>query len=1010
MGGRPFNSLSDLLNMIPWCNTHPAFVKDVYFCLSSQNQVGEVLHGRARAKRLKENASFIRAIWLDIDVKAAPKGYPDLAQAVAALRAFCTAKGYPFPNALVASGGGLHAYWIASERMTPDEWLPYAQALREAAVDFGLRCDAGLTTDEARVLRVPGTFNHKTTPAKPVTLLHLTPDYIFDGLLPKAVGAKRQVTAAVTGVVMLPGRPAAAFAGLVPEPFTGLREHSNLPLDPVPAIQNCPMLLEALRTGGKNQSQGLWNLTTLINTFVKGGRKLATLMSQGYKTYDPGELDALWDRKVGEGLGWPSCHAISNETSICKTCPHWGKIRSPLNLTSRIAPPAATAAASLFTVPGVTGPIAPADLELPSGYEVDNRPKKMTGHIGFIENKLIGNAGQTTPEWHELFLCKVYNQWVERDPAKIHFTATTSKGQTTDVTVLQEHFSTQQALELTLNKQGVKYVPEAAVKLKGFFMHWLAKMHAAAAARKSSSYGWHVGADGKDHGFAYGGSLFMDTGQVLPAGFGDAQTKRLYAPRGVIDPWFEAFRLITEQDRPHLEALVAVFFAAPLMRFTGQYNGTISGVGLSGVNKTSAVKVGLGIWADPKNAKENDMTSIKSLLMKAGSVRNIAVCWDDIPDEKMKNTLATTMTMSQGRGAATLKITREQNEIAEWQSLLCVAANKSFVDFAISEKHDTAMLMRMFEFKIEPPTKPRRLESYEADLIYQGTEENFGHMGLLYAQYIATHILQVQKMVTSMAHAIGKAVGNKEPERFWMAMVSAIWCGAAIYNDIITEKFAGQDKPLFALDPLLKCLIDTYKEMRQRIKDGNTSMATAAGAESALTLFLKAFGDRTAWTDKMVTGAGRPGVNSVTPVFVPPHGAYTKAIEVRWILNERLLRFSSATFNKHMKDNNINVGEAMAGLKKFYNATIPTSRFNLASGLGYSANKEQCIEIYVPQGSELEEGMYAHTPLDERPDIKMAPVEREGWLDPTAAASTGLAGGMAQAAKDLELVRGMTGP
>ena len=336
MGGRPFSKIADFLAMVPWCNSHPEMVKDVYFCLSQQSQTGPIDGGRAKVKRSAANATFLKAIWLDIDVKAPPKGYADLAEAMKDVRAFCAAKGYPFPNALVASGGGLHAYWIADNPMTVFEWLGYATALRTAAEDFGLRCDAGLTTDCARVLRVPSTFNHKTIPAKPVVLLHLTPDYAFKGLLPEVAGPMKN-TAKVTSVPMLPGRPAGAFAALTPEGFTGIREFDDTPLDPVPAIQGCPMLLEALRAGGKNQSQGLWNLTVLANTFFKSGHKLAHQMSSGYKTYDPAETEAMWERKKNEGLGWPSCKAISNECGLCKTCPHFGKIKSPLHLSLRPA-------------------------------------------------------------------------------------------------------------------------------------------------------------------------------------------------------------------------------------------------------------------------------------------------------------------------------------------------------------------------------------------------------------------------------------------------------------------------------------------------------------------------------------------------------------------------------------------------------------------------------------------------------------------------------------------------
>ncbi len=40
MGGQPFTDINDFMNMIPWCNSHPRAVKDVYFCLSQQAKAG----------------------------------------------------------------------------------------------------------------------------------------------------------------------------------------------------------------------------------------------------------------------------------------------------------------------------------------------------------------------------------------------------------------------------------------------------------------------------------------------------------------------------------------------------------------------------------------------------------------------------------------------------------------------------------------------------------------------------------------------------------------------------------------------------------------------------------------------------------------------------------------------------------------------------------------------------------------------------------------------------------
>jgi hypothetical protein len=87
------------------------------------------------------NCPSPKAIWLDVDVKAAPKGYPTLGDAIKAIGEFVKATNLPWPNALVASGGGLHVYWISNRPMPVEEWQPYAEGLKLLAMDHNLRCD-----------------------------------------------------------------------------------------------------------------------------------------------------------------------------------------------------------------------------------------------------------------------------------------------------------------------------------------------------------------------------------------------------------------------------------------------------------------------------------------------------------------------------------------------------------------------------------------------------------------------------------------------------------------------------------------------------------------------------------------------------------------------------------------------------------------------------------------------------------------------------------------------------
>ena len=109
------------------------------------------------------------------------------------------------------------------------------------------------------------------------------------------------------------------------------------PLDWEPIIKDCPFFFDALKNGGHDHSQGLWNLTILACTFLQDGDKLAHKLGNKHVGYTPGSTKAMWDRKVREkdqqGLGWPSCTAIQSEgCKLCATCKHFGKIKSPLNL------------------------------------------------------------------------------------------------------------------------------------------------------------------------------------------------------------------------------------------------------------------------------------------------------------------------------------------------------------------------------------------------------------------------------------------------------------------------------------------------------------------------------------------------------------------------------------------------------------------------------------------------------------------------------------------------------
>jgi hypothetical protein len=176
--GKPVRSVAEFQGLVHWVLSRPN-AGDIYYCLSLQSKAGVNKHGNPIAERSLQNVLTLKALWLDLDVKEPPKGYASVEEAWFALKAFYEAVGMPRPSALVKSGGGLHVYWISKTPLTLEQWRPLATGLKNAAVKHGLRCDACCTVDAARILRVPGTWNCKNEPKRPVRLVWLGEDYDF---------------------------------------------------------------------------------------------------------------------------------------------------------------------------------------------------------------------------------------------------------------------------------------------------------------------------------------------------------------------------------------------------------------------------------------------------------------------------------------------------------------------------------------------------------------------------------------------------------------------------------------------------------------------------------------------------------------------------------------------------------------------------------------------------------------------------------------------------------------
>jgi hypothetical protein len=144
---------------------------------------------RSGASGAEANCQHLGCLFADLDFK-------NISEAEVRERL----QGMPLPPSIIIhSGGGAHAYWLLREPLdvqadNPRQWLQRLAAY--------LGADSSCA-EPARVLRIPGTLNHKYTPARMVAVEHFDPEARynlseFDEWLPAQPKASEATRVSIT--------------------------------------------------------------------------------------------------------------------------------------------------------------------------------------------------------------------------------------------------------------------------------------------------------------------------------------------------------------------------------------------------------------------------------------------------------------------------------------------------------------------------------------------------------------------------------------------------------------------------------------------------------------------------------------------------------------------------------------------------------------------------------------------------------------------------------------------
>jgi hypothetical protein len=131
---------------------------------------GNTRSPKGKDLRHRANILHVETLWIDIDCnegrapgKQMDNAYATKREAREALERVCEKLGLPKPW-VTDSGRGLQAWWPFDVSVTPDQWVPIADALKSAIikVDPRLAVDTSQWTNPAALMRMPNTVNRKS--------------------------------------------------------------------------------------------------------------------------------------------------------------------------------------------------------------------------------------------------------------------------------------------------------------------------------------------------------------------------------------------------------------------------------------------------------------------------------------------------------------------------------------------------------------------------------------------------------------------------------------------------------------------------------------------------------------------------------------------------------------------------------------------------------------------------------------------------------------------------------
>lgn len=740
---------------------------DVYFALASF----------AEKSRKAEHATHLRSLFVDIDCGEG-KPYADQTAGATALKDFIRTHKFPRPTYLIDSGGGLHAYWAFDRDLEVSEWLPLARSFKTFCLSNGLMIDPAITADTARILRAPGTFNHKRGDARPVQILHRGSTHTVDAV--RAVLPPPPVDLSAARAYGMDQATANLAKGdLDPCSFTRIAQKS------LQGKSGCNQIKLALESAATLE-EPLWRAALSIAWNCEDGPTAIHKLSKSHPDYNRESTIEKAERLSGKPY---TCEWYrSNYPAGCAKCTH--KVGSPITL-GRFVPEAPANEDGTYTIEAhlddgaETQTILPMNIPaLPHGY--------FRGVNGGIYRRTSGPDGEPIELEvypHDFYLeDRFYDSDEEGDGEGELVTVCLNlpRDGLRRVVVAQSALMASDSMRNNLTKHGlVVHGNKHIAAIMSYLASAIQKLQASNVSHRTrSQMGWTP-----ERHFVVGNIEYTPGGPKLAP---PASAVRHMAPwfhsKGSLDVWRD---IINSYNTPGLEPLAFAFLVGAgsvllqLLDAPQVKGGVVHLVSNeSGSGKTTAQMAINSIFGMPREMLlgENDTANAKVQAM--GMFNSIAVTIDEITSMEPHQISDLVYGATNGRGKHRMEAQTNKLRVnhTTWCLFTITSANAVISEALMTNKSASeGELKRLVELRVPKITEG---VSREAVLRFNELGHNYGVAGPIYIQHIVSNYDDIANNLKSTHEAIVLKHGFDRSDRFFTAQLACATVAGKILNSL----------------------------------------------------------------------------------------------------------------------------------------------------------------------------------------------------------------------------------